>query len=343
MKILGLKEVPIAWLRKGDDIEERLSQPHVIELSKSMDSIGQLHEPLVRGRDALLITGRDRVAAHILRNEEHILVKLCECSDEVAEEASIVENVRRRSDPERNGRDLARLLELHERKLRKATPEELPDRPIPQEVKRARVKAEAREAVARVKDISAEGVRKAEYRAKLRAEKDAAKQKALEAQAQGLPVPAQAMPEIRIDDLGYEIDIAWADKVAKVRTLLQRALSQNRGAQAAVSQCLNEELPYPRAALQKLQAELREIGETIRRSVPMTLCHYCKGQPELQPGCTGCYTEGFNTEGQLGSIPEELRKRGPKGEANEMVFVSGLIVPMAEAIPSKEDPWAALG
>lgn len=313
MEVLGLVEVDINALKLPGDFRARLKAPHVAELATSLESVGQLNEPIVRTTDKLLIAGADRVAAHTLRKAERVLVKLVDCTDEEAEHLRLTENIWRRHEPEKRGLDLERLLALESaraaRAIKAARKEPTPPPELVSEGGyRKSAKRVAREKVAKAKGVSLETVRKAELRTKKRREKKAAVEKVVNAQADGKPV--DTAPIAPINDLGFELDASWLLKVAEVKRLVEMSAHHASTALGALTQIATKALPFPEGRLQRMRLDLQAIATACRMAAPTSLCPFCKGQDGYQTGCGACTAHGYITAGQMDHVPEELWDQG---------------------------------
>lgn len=306
MLVHGIGEIEIAKLRLPPDFRQRLKSPNVINLGESMDAVGQLHEPLVRATDHLLISGGDRVASHVVRGHEKVLVKFVECTDEEAELASLDENLKRRMDPERNARELERRLALRSameaRALQAAKKNGAPPPAQTATGRAQKPEVAARDKEAKARGVKPESVRKQQQRARKRTQKRQVVEVAREAQAENKPAPE--VPEPPINDIGFELSVEFLQQAADVKALVERAAGFATSAMGQLTQIATKQLPFPQAKLQRLREDAQDLAAALRGMVPASLCPYCKGQPEYQPNCTACVGHGYITKSQMDRVPE---------------------------------------
>jgi ParB-like chromosome segregation protein Spo0J len=331
MEVLGFAEVAIKSLKLPGDFRKRMASDHVKELAVSYEEVGQLHEPIVRSTDKLLIAGSDRVAAHVIRKAEKILVKLVDCTDEEAEYVKHTENVRRRHEPKQRALDLERMIALESarqaRKIAKG-PQALPPEDIsPATGKPIAEVTVARREIAKKKGVKPEAVRRAHFRAKARQREAEKVEKVVVAQAEGKVI--DTAPISPIDDLGFPLGAEWLLQVTEVKRLVELASQRASDALGALTQLSNRALPFPDGRLQRLRQDMQAAATAIRMSIPKCLCPFCKGQPEYQPTCSACVGHGYITAGQMDHVPEAAWKQ-------DVVMVDGKVKALNFDAPLEE-------
>ena len=309
MEFLGFQEVRIERLNLQGNFRERLESPRVFERAKSIQRLGILSEPMVRKRDMRVIYGHDRIAGAIRAGLVEVKCKLVECTDEELFEIELTENVQRRHDSVAANKNLDRLLELYEGQVVEADPEKIPvplleSRGVSGRAKTARGIARVR--VSAELGIKPESVRRREVRGKVR-EKWAKKKK--EADEKLTPAPV-------INMLGMEVTEEFIAETVKVHQLLQRVVVHLTSAQAALTAAGNTGAAIPVARRTRLYEEIHAVAAMARSYLPVSLCPYCKGLPQLQESCTACVNSGWLSAGAAAGVPKDLWLEGDKAVVN---------------------------
>jgi ParB-like chromosome segregation protein Spo0J len=281
MEKLAIKEVEIGRLALPGDFRARVKLPRVAERARSIDDLALLQLPIVRKVDMKLISGTDRVAAHVHLGREVVEVQLVDCTDAELDEIRLTENVQRRHDPVEQREGVVELVKLYEAQVAlDATPAE----PVPG--KHNPAKAAARAKVAKQKGINPESVRKAEQRARKKA---AAGRKPADLALLGIAVPDQ--------DLAHMLS---------ARDYMTEASNKMKAAKAALSGLDNSDVLFPRGRWQQIYEQVSDAALFVRNAIPTGVCPYCKLIPLLRAQCAGCQATGYITHNQNDGVPPEL-------------------------------------
>lgn len=315
MRIIGLQEVAVALVSGG--LESRTALPRVKQLAASADVLGViLHPPNIRHKDMRVVTGRDRIAAEMIRGKETLLVQLVDCTDAEANVAEEAENAFRRHDYDEQANAIANVeritVELmHERaELAARSFRGRPTTPA----------GYARRAVSEATGVGVDALIKREQRAKARKGREAAAAN-----------PEKAEPVI--STMGFECEPRWLTQVAEVKKRMQSIVNKLEATQRELTSLRNkvaeEQLPFhlPRAA--GLVTEVQAAAKLARDLLPVSLCPYCKDLPAVRELCLSCMGTGCATEGAMRDIPKELLREG----ANAMVLCQGKIVSVYDVAP----------
>jgi hypothetical protein len=335
MKVLGTQTIELSSLSNQAEIVDRLAEPRIKDRAESIDRLVMLNDPIVRQSDMRLLAGRDRAAAHVLLKRAMMVVKLVECTDLEAEKIEDEENLQRRHDPAEQAMLTARMVARYATEA--AALHDIP----PTTSRKGRPKGSttavgmARERVAKAKGVKKDSVRRQQNRAK---QKEAG---VIVAAAEKKAPIVPKDPPIRllgVDKLGLEFDPAFFAGVFALQGYLREAASKVRGAQMALTQLKNAEVPYRTAELQRLAEEAHDLHRRLKDALPSTICPHCKCLSGIQEACVGCVTLGWITTGQEGGVPKELWAEGDAA----VVQYQGNLVPVNEVVPRQAaEPEAA--
>lgn len=283
MKHVGHRTVKIASLRLPGDMRMRQTMTRVQKLATSFGELGQLQAPVVRyaphtGEHLRLLAGRDRIAAHMVREDTEVDVLQVECTDDEARRVELTENAVRRHDYEEQR--LA-LLEL-ERVMGVAEEE------IVKETGHAPTRRQVRERVGETLGVLPETVQKQEQR--LRA------------------ATAIRVPPGGFETWGLELDDDWKQRIQSV-TVAMEALATKITHAFAASKLLSDRSLVPTHLGQDVRQQLQQLSSLIRANIPVALCPYCKGQDGIMEECIACRATGWVGREKLASTPLELCDR----------------------------------
>jgi len=318
---LGIKTVRIDRLSLPGDFRDRLEKPHVGERAESIEKHGLLQYPLVRKADKLLISGCDRVAAHVKLGREEIDVEMVEATDNEVEEVRLVENVERRHEPDRQAEDIAKLIDFYaKREEEEADPEEpkKPGRP-----KKSTTKA--RERVARQKNVKAESIARQQRRKQERERKKA------EAEAQ-----EEAPPPVVIDLRGIPMSKEDLEAAAAVKERLTQADNKLRAAQTIITSIETDEMPFAEYSRNAVYDAIHDAAVAIRQMTPATACPFCKMIPMLRDNCVGCSSNAYLMTKQVEQVPDALWSM-------DKVLWASNIMPYDQAVEMSEKNGQPLG
>ncbi len=318
MKELGFKDIKLNKLLMPSDMPKRIKSENAANIGESafgeMLPVGIMHPPTVRriekpaadGQvrvDHHVCSGGDRIAAALHMNIDHLVVRLVECTEAEFEKMQLEENTHRRDDTKKRAERLERVKNIvaaqHARKVE--TGEEKPGE--------KRAKVSVRREVAKATGITPEGVRKAEQRARKRVR---------EVEVQSAPIAEPEEAEACIATFGIPLGREFMQQMGDLQNLLERAERYLTSTKGVLTQIQTQELPFPSARLQAMQAAASELSALVASLVPRSLCAYCKGQEGYQEKCTACVGLGYITEAQL-AYPPELRNPNHVLVAGELV------------------------
>lgn len=293
MDSLGFKTVKLAKLKLPGDVKKRTKEQRVKDMAETLkdEDIGLIEKPKVRKKDMLLVTGRDRIAAHMVAGKEVIEVELINCTDEVADKIDKISNAHRRHDRKEQERLMVELVDIYEKDEagKPVARDRGPGRP---ETPRGK----ARKKVAKQMGVRPESVRMAEHRNKKRKQKQ-------QAQKAKPPVATLGMP------LGEE----FLAECASVQRYIDEANGKLVVAQSTIQQLLNAELPVPTSELERLKGDVHDLASHLRNLRPESLCPYCKGIEGYQEHCTACVTRGWVHSLEMQNVPADLLLEGEEG------------------------------
>lgn len=303
VRTVGLREIDIAEISNPEAFNDRLQEPRIIQRAGSIKDFGMLQEPIVRKSDGRLLTGRDRVAAHVVLGLKSVKVKLVECTDPEAKRIELIENFERRHDADEQARLRKLMLDTYEAEERKKPIKHAkPGRPFGTKTPRGK----ARERLAREKGINPESVRRAEHRQKAK-ERKAVITEVAETGKAPMP-PAHKDPTINV--LGMQLAPEFLAQTEAIQTYITDALAKIRGGRQILTQLRNAELPFSPGLMQRLIDDVEELEGGVKGAKPAAVCPYCKTLSGVQEACNGCATMGWVTAAQLASTPKVLLVEG---------------------------------
>lgn len=307
MQLLQITYRAIADIKLPGNWRQVLEDPSIPARAMSLKLVGQLHEPMVRKSDGLLVHGCRRVAAALHNGESEVLVKLIECNDNEVELIRKIENAHREH---LSREELAKLVDTISRMLISFEPEGCKPPPSKRMLKLPKTKA--REIVADALGITPDAVKKSLQREKQRKGR------------------LRAITS-HDDDLG--IRSPWAELDDEFRSQTNRIVGVTNGAAQLVQKAMQQltqmadgtALPLHSNRINHVREDLAVCARALRGLLPTCLCPYCKGAPVLQPKCSACIGSGYITRSQEEGVPKELWD-----EENPVVSVSGQFVPLAD-------------
>lgn len=321
---LGYKVLKVASVVVDEaDIAERMTQPHVIELAKSVKDTIPIHAPTVNrvkgSSGPILLAGRDRMAAYRLGGLTEAWFHLVQTDAKGAAQIEEDENLRRRGAE----RDAAIAKAVEERAAAveevkaaeeaeaaktdaenpdKSSGKSKPKKPDkPAKIGRPKsAKGEARAEVAKKAGTSPEAIRKAEARAKKKTEAEKAPSK-----------PAEPRLHPRVESFGVLVSATFVSMIDDILVGLDTTDRHLKSAQGSVTR-MGSELAIGEmeaGALPKVKAMLHDTAALVRSLMPKCVCPYCK-DPDNTAGrretCKACDNRGYLSEGQAQGIPPEL-------------------------------------
>lgn len=320
MKVIGLKEVLIASLQLPGGMKALSETPEVARRANSIRIVGLLHEPIVRQRDMKLLIGRRRVAAYMRDGKDKILVKLVECSDEIAEIATLAENAEREHNPSKANEYYLAMAELIEKQGPPPTYTPGPGRP-----KTARAIAD--EMVAKAKGVTPQAIRMAKHRKKQR-------EKKYEAAAEmpgEKPISEVEKWAPPVKTFGLELVPEWCAKVIVVQEKVDAIDILLKEALRTLTK-LTREAYSDEPWCMRIYEQVSQAAAETRLMKPVSLCPYCKGLPRVSDECAGCRATGFMVKRDDHDIPPELLD-----EERLMVSFHGEIVE-AQSLKLEDEP-----
>lgn len=307
MQLLHVSYVPIAQMKLPGNWRQVLDDPSIPGRAMSLKLVGQLHEPMVRKHDWLLVHGSRRVAAHMHNGDTEVLCKVIEASDQEVELIRKIENAHREH---LSREELREMVDAISKMLVQFEPEGC--KPPPTKMSMKLPKTKAREIVADALGITPDAVKKRLAREKHRKMK----------------VREQAAHD---DDLG--IRSPWATLDPEYRSDTNRvvggtncAIQLLQKAQQQLTRMYEAKLPLHELPLNSAREAIAEVARVLRGLLPSCLCPFCKGVEDLQKKCHGCRMTGYITKAQEPGVPEELLREGDEA----LVSDGGKYVPLKE-------------
>jgi len=325
MKYLAVVRLKISDLTLDpDDMQERMRQPHVRELAASIGTIGLIAYPVVEGGSYRVRSGLDRVAAHMVRGDKEIDVRVANGTPEEFEELEIVENLLRRQDDQTELR--RRLVELRARRREDDVRQRaelrcegnetedgdlIDERPAPGRPRTP--KGEARAEVAQELGLSESTLRADESRARA-------------AEREKETPPAPPPPPIRLFEVSPKDRLhTVTDAAAKVQAEIDEAALAVKNALRIVNR-LGRADGISRDNFQALASGLQDAGFLLRSSRPASVCPWCKLLPPW-PSCDPCGGRGYVGQGFYENAPKTLLEDGK----HAVVFRDGREVKASQA------------
>lgn len=322
MKDHGVSAIKVATLKyDAADIKRRQKEAHVVELAKSIASLGgkPLNPLIIQKKTRGLLAGRDRLAALLINGASMVD---CRQVDADAPEAARIErheNLHRRPiDRDKLiAEEIAATTKTIETEKAAAPkpesankPDKLSGKPAkeaPKPVGRQKTaKGEAREQLAKKLGTSPEAVRKAEAR-------DAKKTEAKATTA--APKKSSSLPNLGVKTFGLKVSEEYERSIETIVRGIDGITRQLTAAQGAVTKL---ELAIvvgdiEAGALPRLKQLLHVAGALARGLTPAMICPYCKdldGKAGRRSDCEGCDERGYLSEGKAQGIPPELLIEG---------------------------------
>lgn len=317
MDVVGYEEVLIADIQKPDNWKYILASEEAEARGRSIEQVGNIHEPMVRKSDMQLVAGCRRLAGMVRVGWTTCTVKLIECDDARLQELRDIENIERRHDPEWQAEIRKRLIDRYERE----EAERVAAQKASGQWKRKRGREPSPRRLAQRKAAKDLGVDpRSLERQEMRDRQRKRRHKELGKVAHTEPEPPKDF-----HSLGMEVDRAFLGQVGMVQQYIRTAHSRLAIAQRELTKLANSEMPFPPSRIERMKTQIRETSHMVGGMMPVSLCPYCKGLEGAQDHCAGCFTTGFITKNQNEHIPEELLD-----EEHPKVMVQGTLYGVEE-------------
>lgn len=327
MNVIGLREIEIDKLLLPGDWPKILNDPSVERRAKSIESVGLIHEPVVRAHDLKLGPGRRRVAAHVRMGKKTVLCKVIEATDWELDLMVLAENAEREHSPSKQAEAINKLVDLLAREKAEADPELRKGG----QGRTKSAKGLAREEVAAHLGVKPASIAQREYRDRARAAKPSQRR------AESLPEPDAASPAEPppppIVAPWVELDDVFVRDVARVQKAVDEVDKALLSGLSMLTRIKNAGLPCHADRIDKIHEELAMLGADVRGLRPTTLCPWCKGIDVIQVKCSPCRGSGYITKAQELNVPPELM-----AVVEPLVVYLGEKKPMAEFFDAEEPP-----
>lgn len=332
MIVLGVRSVKLAQLQMPGDLRRRLETANVADLCVDLVKWERfIHDPLIRESDMRIVCGRDRLAAAVKARRDAIEVKMCDCTDSEAEELELVENIKRRRDPqEESDMRQAYLALLEKRAADEQAPRAGSGRtPTPRGVARAELAEKlgiSRRALEKQDKAIADKQRDVQISDSVRENPEARQGGWGEDEEEAELPPA-------VELLGTQPTIYFLEAVGAVQELLDEADAQMRLVQGVLTKLQKVALALPEGRWQRLYRGAHALAHDVRAARPVSVCPFCKLVTSLQQACTACATNGYVVEDQTASVPKELLDVDA-----HLVACRGRFMPI-EKVTEKAEKW----
>lgn len=297
MKLLGPATVKISSLLLPGDWKDRIADPRLKAAAADLEKTPLLQRPgLMRDRRTI-IWGRDRIAVSHLAGQKTVDVDIWDCTEDEADRAELVENIRRHDDQDEIK---ARLVALEVRIARAAKGDSIATKCCDTDSRQPdrREKAAARKAVAETLQTTPAAIKQAELRSGWGEEEP--------------EEPSAADPSI--ETWGVNLGAEVLSTAALVQGYIDKLDAQFRRLVMVITEG-QENLPEEwsrRLELQRLRLLLRDTASAVRTRRPEALCPVCKRVPQFLPNCAMCGGTGLASTDEVKRAPKETTKRGGK-------------------------------
>lgn len=307
MKFLRRRELRIKEIALPVDMPS-LDDPELEALGRSILIVGPVNEPIVRLVRGIfyLVTGRRRIAAHMLCRMTTAVCKICEFdSDEEAAAVAAADNNYTVPEEERGPAPIRISKRNFIVRCKMAT---RPPRNLELEYK------------ARAEGVTVGAIRVREWRKRKK--------------EQGIQ-PAKRQP---IGTLGMLVDPTAIAAAELARVQITKALGKLATARVALERIHESDLPIPKPRIEALILSLKSDEDILRRLVPVSLCPNCKGIGAIQGECVACAATGFVGQHLLDAAPKKL-----KDEDDPVVTYRGQAMSVAEFGTPEQLPHTGVG
>jgi hypothetical protein len=272
MKFLDVRSVALHEIQYDEPL--RTSEPRVHDLARSLKVHGLIQFPVVDSTTMRVVSGRDRIAAHLINNEAMVEVRMVDGTAEELEALEVAENLERRHD-DRNALR-ARYVAILERAIAAKGIHVDESTTIAQRGRPKTAHTKAVEAVAELEGVKPAMVRRSEAKVKAAAE----------------PPKAPAPPEPRAEDRAVaEYNEAIVASVAAI------------GAAARTLAVLAAHDWLPSARAKRTRDELKLLAKVLDSETLVGECPCCPERGVL-PRCGVCNGTHYVTEFQLAGAPK---------------------------------------
>jgi hypothetical protein len=327
MRVIGLHEVAIADITLPANFERALEGVDLESRAQSISEIGVIHEPIVRERDMILITGRQRLAAVQRLGRTTITVKLVECTDREAIELEYQENIHRKHDPKYARELMQERIALLAKEAQEAQDAREASEPRP----RGRPKTahgKARDQFAGERGVLPSSVRQAERRAKLEGDKPDKPKRANAAEQHVTDKDGSC-----IRTLHMRLSEQFLAQVKVTQGHLRSAAKSVRAARRELALLEQGDLGMSPGRIAGLLESSRQLASALEGALPSSVCPYCKAIDGLQQECTGCDGAGFIGKDQESAVPKELWR-----DDRPLVYVQGVQHYVSEFLDAEPEP-----
>lgn len=115
----------------------------------------------------------------------------------------------------------------------------------------------------------------------------------------------------KIETWGLELDENWLLQMSEYDRCVTSVTQNLHSAMRAVTLILNKELPCTPEDMRECHRVLKETSDYISTFRAWALCPHCKGQPQFQPACKECRGRGFAYTSQRSRAPAQLLTAEP--------------------------------
>lgn len=312
MKDHGVSAVKVATLKyDAADIKARQKQPHVLELAKSIATLGgkPLNPLVIQKKSRLVLAGRDRLAALLVNGASTVDARQVDADAKEAATIERHENLYRRP----VDRDallaeetaaLTKTIETARKEAPKAEgkiPDKKSGKPAAEPKPTGRPKSaagEAREVVAKKAGTTPEAVRKAASRAEAKKNPPPAKK------------TAGKIPFFR--NFGLALPPTFEEMIGEISVGLN-AISKHISFGALTATTKLEDVlavgEIEAGTLPRLKQLFHDATAILKDAMPEMVCAYCKdpsGEAGRVKTCKACDRRGYLSAGKAQGIPPEL-------------------------------------
>lgn len=299
-----------------DDMERRMTTKPVKLIAESLPRVGLLERIKVRLLDHRIVSGRDRVAAHLLNKETEIEVQLVECTDAELLESDLVSNAARRHSSRERDEAIVALVDIYTQEEAAAPPDD--PHPSPGRPTTPKGRAQARVAKATGKQI--QDVRRAGTRHEKRTAPTVVK-------------PKQAKRKDAVITLGQPLDESFLAQCEAVARFTSDSVSAVQKAQKCITQLLNAEIECYVGDLERVRTQLHNLSAELKGLKPHSVCPYCKAVQGFVEHCDACEGKGWVGSRGYDAVPSDLLVTG---EAATIVDSNGDSWGVEEAVAEGE-------
>jgi ParB-like chromosome segregation protein Spo0J len=337
MKYLGLKDFYIRDLMLPPDLDERLKSPHVHELAKSLRTLqemgapgGTIHKPTVRAGTLELISGGDRLAAHVHNGWTNILADVWELMDEEVEVMRRTENAHRRHSAEEQRAETEKLVRAY--MMKPAIKEKLELMRAERRRNGVRGRMPSKETMAMQLVAEETGAKVDTLRKRNQRKKAKEAEQAFEPEALAVDQPE---PAAEIDLLGLQVDPQFLAGVKIIRLKVREMANHLMHVAKCATQMENSGAHLQVELWERLRNDFDKVADHIRGYSPASVCPYCKLVQVVQEECALCMSTGWISRTQESQVERRFFDT-----ENPVVQFRGQTRPVSDF--DSEDPFSAL-